>query len=86
MENKINLKRINLEEFLTFIIQENYYKKESPIKYMVYDFVELLLKKKINIGNLDFINKFLKKIGNMKKFNLDEESLFKELDSKILNV
>lgn len=85
-ENKINLKSINLEKFLTFIIQENYYKKESPIKYMVFDFVELLLKKKINIGNLNFINKFLKKIGNTKKLNLDEESLFIELDSKILNV
>ena len=85
-ENKINLKTINLEKFLTFIIQENYYKKESPIKYMVFDFVELLLKKKINIGNLNFINKFLKKIGNTKKLNLDEESLFIELDSKILNV
>ncbi len=85
-ENKINLKTINLEKFLTFIIQENYYKKESPIKYMVFDFVELLLKKKINIGNLNFINKFLKKIENTKKLNLDEESLFIELDSKILNV
>ena len=85
-ENKINLKTINLEKFLTFIIQENYYKKESPIKYMVFDFVELLLKKKINIGNLNFINKFLKKIGNTKKLNLDEESLFIEFDSKILNV
>ena len=85
-ENKINLKTINLEKFLTFIIQENYYKKESPIKHMVFDFVELLLKKKINIGNLNFINKFLKKIENTKKLNLDEESLFIELDSKILNV
>ena len=85
-ENKINLKSINLEKFLTFIIQENYYKKESPIKHMVFDFVELLLKKKINIGNLNFINKFLKKIENTKKLNLDEESLFIELDSKILNV
>ena len=85
-ENKINLKTINLEKFLTFMIQENYYKKESPIKYMVFDFVELLLKKKINIGNSNFINKFLKKIGNTKKLNLDEESLFIELDSKILNV
>ena len=85
-ENKINLKSINLEKFLTFIIQENYYKKESPIRYIIFDFVELLLKKKINIGNLNFINKFLKKIENTKKLNLDEESLFIELDSKILNV
>ncbi len=85
-ENKINLKTINLEKFLTFIIQENYYKKESPIRYMVYDFVELLLKKKINIENSNFIKKFSKKIGNTKKLNLDEESLFMELDSKILNV
>ena len=37
-ENKINLKTINLEKFLTFIIQENYYKKESPMK----DFQEVL--------------------------------------------
>jgi len=36
------------------------------------------------ISLIDFYHKFIKKIYNTEKFNLDEESLFLEFKSKLL--
>ena len=47
IENKIDLKNLELENFLSLIIDNFYYKKENLIKYMVFDFIELLLKKNL---------------------------------------
>tara|TARA_Y100000591_G_scaffold18895_1_gene14106 strand:+ start:3472 stop:4392 length:921 start_codon:yes stop_codon:yes gene_type:complete len=85
-ENDLDLKDLPLKNFLTFLIENNYYKKDSPIRYMFYDFFELFLTKKIIKDNSKSFNSFLKKIDNVKKFNLDQESLFIEFQSKILNV
>ncbi len=84
-ENKIDLKNLELENFLNIIIDNSYYKKENSIKYMIFDFVELFLKKKISIQNYELFNYFLKKIENTYKFNLDEESFFLELKTKLIN-
>ena len=85
IENKIDLKNLELENFLSLIIDNFYYKKENLIKYMVFDFIELLLKKKSLINNYGLFNYFLRKIENTNKFNLDEESLFLEFKSKVIN-
>tara|TARA_Y100001970_G_scaffold158080_1_gene193375 strand:- start:6379 stop:7299 length:921 start_codon:yes stop_codon:yes gene_type:complete len=84
-EYKIDLKNLDLENFLNIIIDNFYFKKNSPIKYMIYDFVELFLKKKISVKNYELFSYFLKKIENTHKFNLDEESLFLELKAKLIN-
>ena len=84
-ENKIDLKNLELENFLNIIIDNSYYKNENSIKYMIFDFVELFLKKKISIQNYELFNYFLKKIENTYKFNLDEESFFLELKTKLIN-
>ena len=55
------------------------------IKNIVYDFVEVFLLKKISIIYSDLFSYFLKRINDTKKFNLDEESLFIEINSKLLN-
>ena len=52
---------------------------------MVYDFVESFLLKKISIIYSDLFSYFLKRINDTKNFNLDEESLFIEINSKLLN-
>lgn len=85
IDNKIDLKNLKLESFLNLIIDNSYYKKESSIKYMIFDFVELLLKKKFSINNYGLFSYFLKKIENTYKFNLDEESLFLEFKAKVIN-
>ena len=39
-ENSIDLKNIQLKDFLSLIIEKNYYKKNNLINYMIYDFFE----------------------------------------------
>ena len=39
----------------------------------------------MNIEFINLYNIFIKKINNTEKFNLDEESLFMEFESKVLN-
>lgn len=79
---EVDLTAITLKEFITVIIEQNYYKKDNEIKYMLYDFIELFFRNN-NFSNL--YSYFLKKIDDCKKFNLDEESLLMEFEAKILN-
>ncbi|MFL2894817.1 MAG: AAA family ATPase [Candidatus Pelagibacter sp.] len=84
-EKEINLSDINLNSFLSLLINKAYYKEDDKIKIMVYDFVESFLLKKISIIYSDLFSYFLKRINDTKNFNLDEESLFIEINSKLLN-
>ena len=64
--------------------------KNKPIKLIIINFIELFFLKKYKLSNtniplLNFYHYFLKKIYNTEKFNLDEESLFLEFKSKLLN-
>ena len=85
IENEINLKDMKLKEFLKKMIKENYFKKDQNFKYLFYDYLELFLKNISSIDNMDYYSYFVKKIDNLKKYNLDEESLFIEFNEKILN-
>ena len=84
-EKKINLKDINLKDFLFKLISENIYKDDKQSKTFVYNILELFLIKDISVSNSDVYNYFLKRINDFKKFNLDDESLFLEINSKLLN-
>ena len=84
-EKKINLKDINLKDFLLKLISENIYKDDKQSKTFVYNILELFLIKDISVSNSDIYNYFLKRINDFKKFNLDDESLFLEINSKLLN-
>ena len=83
-DNSIDLKNIELKEFLSIIIEKNYYKKNNEIKYIIYDFFELFLLNNIP-HSLNFHSYFVKQLEKIKKFNLDEESLFIEFKYKLLN-
>ena len=87
---KIDLKDYDLNEFILFLINENYYKKDEFIKIYIHKLIELFfLKKIINSGNKNKIinlhTQFIHKMNNLLKFNLDSESLFLEFKSKVLN-
>ena len=84
-EKKIDLKEINLKDFLFKLINENIYKDDKQSKTFVYNILELFLIKDISVSNSDIYNYFLKRINDFKKFNLDDESLFLEINSKLLN-
>ena len=74
-QNNIDLKNIKLDEFLNLVIEKLYFKKDTSIKYMIYEFIELFFSKNISLNN----SNFLKKVANTKKYNLDEETLFLEI-------
>jgi DNA polymerase-3 subunit delta' len=88
-EKSINLKDYTISSFIKLIIENNYYKKNKPIKVLLINLIELFFLKKYMITNtkillINFYHKFIKKIYNTEKFNLDEESLFLEFKSKLL--
>ncbi len=86
--NNYDLKKYNLKDFLKLIIKDSIYKKNVVVKNIVFEYVELFLRKNISnikINPFDAYNYFVKKINDTKKFNLDEESLFMEFEYKILN-
>ena len=86
--NKYKLIDLDLKNLLKLIIKENHYKKDLLIKDFVYDLVEFYFRK-INFNFSSDIYKkysyFLKRISDTKRFNLDQESLFIELEEEILN-
>jgi len=88
-EKSINLKDHNISSLINLIIENNYYKKNKPIKDLLINLLELFFLKKYMITNtkislINFYHKYIKKIHDMEKFNLDDESLFLEFKSKLL--
>ncbi len=88
--NNIDLKKYNINDFLNFLITEKFYAKDDFIKSYIFVLIELFFLKnfmssinKINILNL--YTKFIHKINNTLKYNLDQETLFLEFKSKVLN-
>ena len=88
-DKSINLMDHTISSFINLIIENNYYKKNKPIKVLLINLIELFFFKKYMITNtkislINFYYKFIRKIYNTEKFNLDEESLFLEFKSKLL--
>jgi DNA polymerase-3 subunit delta' len=88
-EKSINLKDYTISSLINLIIEKNYYKKNKPIKFLLINLIELFFLKKYMITNtkislINFYHRFIKKIHDTEKFNLDEESLFLEFKSKLL--
>ena len=87
-DNHLELKNFDLKSFIYLLLNNKYYKNDRIAKFLVFDLIELYLNK-INSSISDKIYKkysyFLKKISDTKKFNLDEEALFLELEENILN-
>jgi len=89
-DNSINLKDYTLMKFLNLLIDSGYYKKDKIVKVILINFIELFFLKEYKLSKtknslLNFYHNFIKKIHNTEKFNLDEESLFLEFKSKLLN-
>jgi len=89
-EKKINLLEYDLETLLKLLIDNDYYKKNKIVKKMIINFIELFFVKEYKLTKsrnslLSIYHNFLKKIHDMEKFNLDEESLFLEFKSKLLH-
>ena len=86
----INLKNYTLTSFLNLLIENSYYKKNRYVKNLLINYIELFFLKEYRLNKskkslLKFYHSFINKIYNTEKFNLDEESLFLEFKSKLLN-
>lgn len=89
-DKKIDLKNNTLSDLLNLIIDNGYYKKNKSAKTLLVNFIELFFLKeyrlsKTKISLLKFYQNFIYQIYNTEQFNLDEESLFSEFKSKLLN-
>ncbi len=87
-DNNYNLSSLNVKDFLKILIKDNHYKNNLLIKSFIYEYVETYLNKinsSFTLKTYNYYNYFIKKISDTKNFNLDEESLFMELEYRLLN-
>ena len=86
----LNLKEFDLKKFLLHLIDNGYYKNNIYVKNSIYQFIELYLLKLMKLSNSktrvnSLYKESIKKIYEMKKFNLDPESIFIHLKAKLFN-
>ena len=89
-DKSIDLRDYTLINFLNLLINNGYYKKNKFVKSLLINFIELFFLKEYKICRakkllLIFYHNFITKIHNTEKFNLDDESLFLEFKTKLLN-
>jgi len=84
-ENSIDLKEIELKEFLLLIIEKGYHKKDDSIKNIFYELFELFLINNISLQYQNFYHDFIYQFNDMKKYNLDDEILLMKIKKEILN-
>ena len=89
-EKKIDLTEYDITKFLHFLIDNFYYKKNKYIKDLIFDYIELYFLKiyKLSASKkliLNTYHAFINKVDNANRFNLDDESLFIEFKSSVLN-
>ena len=83
---KIDLSNMNLKDFLLKIIDNQYYKKDILSINLIFAFLQMYFIKKINnLDNYSVYTKFVNSIDDIKRFNLDIESLFIRLRHQIIN-
>ena len=86
LEKKIDLSNMNLKEFLLKIIDNQYYKKNILSINFIFAFFQMYFINQINsLDNYSVYTKFVNSINEIKRFNLDIESLFIQLRYQIIN-
>ena len=86
----IDLKNYTLINLLNLLIESGDYKKNKVVKILLINSIELFFLKEYKLSNtknsiLNFYHNFINNVNNAEKFNLDEESIFLEFKSKLLN-
>ena len=88
LENNYDLPNIDLKDFLKILIKDAHYKKNNFVNNLMYNLIEFYFLK-LNKPFSEIITKkysyFIKRIADIKTYNLDKESLFIEFNEEILN-
>ncbi len=89
-EKNIDLRNYTIVSLLNNIIENGYYKKNKFVRNLLINYIELFFLKEYKLSStknslLKFYHVFIDKIYNTDKFNLDDETLFLEFKSKLLN-
>ena len=89
-DKKIDLKNQSLDQILINLIDNNNYKKNTYVKELLIDLIQFFFVNEYKISNnkdnfIKTYHDFMSKIYSTNKFNLDEESLFLEFKTKLLN-
>ena len=85
-EKKIDLTKMKLKEFLLEIIDNHYYKKNILSTNLIFAFFQMYFIKEINsLDKYSVYTKFVNSIDDIKRFNLDIESVFIQLRYQIIN-
>ena len=90
LSSNVDINSLDLKNFLLNLIENKYYKKNIYIKKNIYKFSEYYLYKLISIHRSSktiskICENLIKKIYYLNKYNLDDESFFIELKTKVLN-
>ncbi len=83
--SKIDLTKINLNEFLKIIIEKNLYKNDQTIKLIIYEYIEFFLARKFSLDKFKYHKYLINKVNDIRRYNLDEESFFIEFENVLLN-
>ena len=86
--NGYDLINYDLKTFLKVFIKENHFKKNTSLKYMIFELIEFYFRKINSSVSTNIIEKysyFLKRKCDTQTYNLDEESLFMEFKEEILD-
>ena len=88
LENNYDLQNIDLKNFFKILIKDAHYKKNNFVNNLMYNLIEFYFLK-LNKPFSEIITKkysyFIKRIADIKTYNLDKESLFIEFNEEILN-
>ena len=89
-DKKINLKDKTIKDLLNLLIDSGHYKKDIHIKELLIFFIEIYFLESYKISStkntlIKTYHSYIYKIHNTYKYNLDEESLFLEFKTKLLN-
>ena len=89
-EKQIKLKDFTLIELLIYLIDNSLYRKNQFVKNLIINLIELYFLKIYRFSSMKQnilinYNSFIQKVNDVNTFNLDEESLFMEFKSKLLN-
>ena len=86
IEYKLDFSEMNISNLIQIIIKDKIYKKDTQLKELIWNFIEIFFSKKgYSLNNyknyLDHINL----VENTKKFNLDIDSVFVKLQTNYTN-